>query len=110
MPFPSISDDGSVLELDLHGATVDEALRLARRALKEAGRRGRSSVRLIHGRSTDTSDPFVATIKRALYDELERGAYGDLVTGVIRMDGAMLLSLPVGGRVNPARISMLDIQ
>ena len=28
MPFPSISDDGSVLELDLHGATVDEALRL----------------------------------------------------------------------------------
>lgn len=110
MKYPTIFDDGRTVELDLHGARVDEALRLTRRLIDEAYKRGRSMVRLIHGRSTSDADAFANTIKHALYAEFDRGAYGKVVTGVVRMDGAMLVSLPVSTRTNPNKIKIFDIQ
>lgn len=110
MAFPSLRDDGHIVELDLHGATIDEALRLAARTIREAHRRGRSSIRVIHGRSTSQLDPYAPSIKRAFYAELDRGAYSEVVTSVIRMDGAATLSLELGRAVDTRRMSILDVQ
>ena len=52
MPYPRVDDDGQTVTLDLHGAPVDEAVRLARRLVREAARRGRRTVKIVHGQST----------------------------------------------------------
>ncbi len=74
MPYPTLDDDGQTVTLDLHGATVDEALGLARRVVAAAARRGRRNVRIIHGRSTSDRPTRDRTIKQALHDLLDRGA------------------------------------
>lgn len=110
MSYPTVTDDGTTLELDLHGATVDLALLLVNRAIREARHRGRSSIRIIHGRSTSDANPWNRTIKHALYDELDAGAYDGLITGVVRLDGAVMLSFPVASVRNDSRISIFDLQ
>lgn len=108
MPFPQIRDNGQTVELDLHGARVEDAVALTRKLLDEATRRGRSSVRLIHGHST--SDGMNYTIKRALYDLLEESSVAAQFGSVVRSEGSLLISLPIVAGGDTRRISFLDLQ
>ncbi|NNF58289.1 MAG: Smr/MutS family protein [Rhodothermaceae bacterium] len=107
--MPRLSDDGSTVTLDLHGARVEEALALVRRVIDAARVRGRSAVRVVHGAST--SDPLTRnrTIKHALYDELDDGGLPG-ITDAIRFEGETLLSLPPGAPRNPSRLRLLDLR
>ncbi|MEZ4701163.1 MAG: Smr/MutS family protein [Rhodothermales bacterium] len=108
MPFPTLSDDGQTVTLDLHGATVDEAVRLAQRAVSEARRRGRSSLRLIHGSSTSGGGR--RTIKSAVTDLLLDGRLGIPASNAVAGDDVLVLSLGHAGRPDPRPITLLDIQ
>ena len=104
--MPRLDDDGQSLTLDLHGARVDAALDLAHAAVIEAARRGRRTVRLVHGLST-TEAGAERTIKTELYGDLDGGAFDRHVTGAVRMEGAVILSIapapsPLAGRVRLA--------
>ena len=109
MAYPRVVDDAQTVTLDLHGASVDEALRLARRCVREAARRGRHTVKIVHGHSTSSGLYANQTIKTALYDLLDRGALGDVVTHAWRGSGHLLLSLDVTAAANPSPIRLLDI-
>lgn len=107
--MPRLDDDGHTATLDLHGATVEEALVLAERLVREAARRGRSSVKLIHGQSTSSRLYHNRTIKHSLYDLLDRGALDDVVAHAWRADGHLLLALDVTASSDPTPIRLRDI-
>ncbi len=109
MPHPTLEDDGQTVTLDLHGASVEEALDLARRVLRAAARRGRRSVRIVHGRSTSSRTHRNRTIKHALYDLLDRHALDDVVTSQWRAEAYLLLSLDVTAAVDAAPLRLLDV-
>ncbi|MDX1418699.1 MAG: Smr/MutS family protein [Rubricoccaceae bacterium] len=109
MARPHLHDDGSTVTLDLHGATVDEGLRLVRRAAALASRRARSSLRVVHGSSTSDLRARNRTLKHALHDLLDDGALPE-VTGDFRGEGFTLISLGVGGRGDPAPIRLSDLR
>jgi hypothetical protein len=106
MPYPTLQDDGHTVTLDLHGATVNEALDLARQVVREAARRGRSSVKIVHGTSTSEAAFSNRRIKHALYDLLDRQALDAAITSDWRADTYLLLSLDVSatGNLNPMRL------
>jgi hypothetical protein len=107
--MPKLTDDGSTVTLDLHGARVGEGVAMAQRTLRLAAQRGRSAVKLVHGRSTSSR----AFQNRTLKHELERidreNAWSAPVTSSLSQGGALLLGLPIGGRPDPARITLLDV-
>lgn len=110
MARPRLDDDGQSVTLDLHGARVDEALWLAEAAVAEAARRGRSTVRLIHGHSTTGPFGDDRTIKSELYRALDSGALGSAVTSSFRNEGSLLLGLapspsPLSGRLRLSDLS-----
>lgn len=107
MPFPTLHDDGQTVTLDLHGATVDEALTLAHRVLLEAQHRGRSTLKLIHGHST--SGGRRRTIKQALHAELNDGILAHYAGRTFRAHGHLLLSLDATAHTDAARIRMADV-
>jgi hypothetical protein len=107
VPRPRLDDDGQTLTLDLHGATVDEALRTIDAAIIQAARYGRASVRVVHGLSTSEVDSDRITIMRAFHDELAEGVYNTHVTSSVRLEGSTLLGIapspsPIAGRVRLA--------
>lgn len=110
MPYPQLHDDGRQVTLDLHGATVDEALRLARGAVSAACRRGRAQLRLVHGTSTSARDAYARTIKHALHDALDRGDLGPGITSALRGEGALVVAFDLGTRPDrrPLRLSDLE--
>ena len=61
-----LTDDGQTVRLDLHGATVEAAMRGVEAALIASTRRGRHRLDLVHGAST-TDASGRQTIKRALH-------------------------------------------
>lgn len=105
--MPRLTDDGYTVTLDLHGATVDEALDLTYETLYLAEERGRTSLKLIHGSST--SDGTRRTIKQALYDLLDAGSLHAHTTGVIRSQNYLVLSLDLTASRNPMPIRLLDV-
>lgn len=108
MKQPSLTDDGTAVELDLHGAYVDEAINLVRRVVSLASERGRSTLRVVHGSST--SDPLARnrTIKHVLLDALDRGMRG--VASHYEMEDVTLLSLDSSSHRNPTPITLLDVR
>lgn len=108
MPYPTLQDDGYTVTLDLHGATVDEALDLTRQVVREAARRGRSSIKIIHGTSTSNTASGNRSIKQALYDLLDRQALEASITSAWRADGSLLLSLGISSARNPNMMRLLD--
>ncbi|NBC16810.1 MAG: hypothetical protein GVY18_05765 [Bacteroidetes bacterium] len=107
MPHPTLHDDGHTVTLDLHGATVEEALRLVMRVVLEAEHRGRSTLKVIHGHST--SGGRRRTIKQALHDELDAGGLAHYGPRVFRAHGHLLLSLDATASVDSSRIRMTDV-
>lgn len=105
---PRLTDDGIRPELDLHGCTVDEALQLARQLIIESVRRGRDSVRLIHGRST--SAPGKRTIKSAITEFIESEQLPMHVSGSFKSDGHMIVALRRSGVHHvPGRMTLRTI-
>lgn len=103
---PHLSDDGHVVTLDLHGARVDEAVRLVDALIVEAARHGRPTVKVIHGASTDEHGDR-RTIRSELRRHLEAGAYDQHVASSYLEDGSMTLGLapapfPAGGTLRLA--------
>mgnify|MGYP001365053148 CR=1 FL=1 len=109
MPTPRLDDDGATVTLDLHGATVDEALDLSVRTVELAARRGRASVRLVHGSSTTRHDPHRRTIKRALHALLDEGGLHPAATQALRMEDVLVLSLDVTTAPDPTPIRLRDV-
>lgn len=109
MPFLQLNDDGSTVTLDLHGASVHEALDATRRAVAEAARRGRATVRVIHGTSTSDAGRHRSTIKHALRDLLEEGGLDRWVSDAWHAEGHLLLSLDVTGAPDPTPIRLIDV-
>lgn len=109
MQAPSLHDDGETVTLDLHGATVDEALLLSRETVYLAAERGRAAVKLIHGRSTSNSDNRKRTIKRALQEALDLGDFGSAVRSARREHGALTLALDLTATRDPTPIRLSDL-
>jgi hypothetical protein len=109
MGSPQIDDDGTVVTLDLHGATVNEAIDLTYRTLRLAEERGRTRLKLIHGSST-TGDGNHRTIKSALHDLLDRGELGSHATNVIRSKNSLVLALDLTATQDPTPIRLRDVK
>jgi len=54
MATPQLDDDGRIVTLDLHGATVDEALDMTYRTLRLAEQRGRTRLKSFTARPRPT--------------------------------------------------------
>lgn len=108
MKQPRLTDDGTTVELDVHGAYVDEAINLVRRVALLASERGRSTLRVVHGSST--SDPLALnrTIKHVLRDTLEDGI--PCVASHFVMEEVTLLSLESGAHHDPTPITLFDFR
>lgn len=107
--MPSVRDDGTSVTLDLHGATVDEAIDFTFRILYLAEERGRRQVKLIHGSSTSRGSSDRRTIKRTLYDLLENGSLGSHATTSWRSRDFIVLALDVTVPSDPTRIQARDV-
>ena len=105
---PRLDDDGQTVTLDLHGATVAEALDLTDALLAEAARRGRATVRLVHGAST-TDAGVHRTIKTALHDALDDGDFDRWVASSFKTDGALVLGLAPASP-HPGRLRLADLR
>jgi hypothetical protein len=74
----TIEEEGRLVEVDLHGYSVETALELARTAVAEAYENGFRFVRLVHGRSTSQPSSYpcqAPTIKEELLRFLDEGAF-----------------------------------
>lgn len=105
--MPKVDDDGSMVTVDLHGLTVDEAIDVTYQTVRLAQDRGRASVKLIHGWST--TKPGRRTIKTALHDLLDEGMLGASATNVIRSRSHIVLSLDLTVSSDPTRINLSDV-
>jgi DNA-nicking Smr family endonuclease len=108
MPRPRLTDDGSTVTLDLHGASVEEALRLVRRTAALAARRGRTTLRVVHGASTSDPRARNRTIRHALHDLLDDGGLPE-ARSAFRDEGHVLIGLGVPARRDPTPIRLQDL-
>lgn len=105
---PRLDDDGRAVTLDLHGARVADAERLAVAVAGAAARHGRSTLRIVHGHSTTDAFGEARTIKTALLDGLDRGDFGPAVVSALRSEGSVLLGLAPAPRPAPGRLRLTD--
>lgn len=108
--MPRLTDDGRTVTLDLHGATVAEAERLTRAAAREAARRGRATLRIVHGHSTTDRWGEARTIKTMLHALLDDRALAPHVAQSVRAEGHVLLGLAPAPRTVPARLTLADLR
>jgi len=108
MKQPRLLDDGTTVQIDLHGFHVDEAIDLVRRVASIASERGRSTLRIIHGSST--SDPLTMnrTIKHVLLDAMDGGIHG--VTSHYSMEDVTLLNLDHSRNRDPRPLALNDLR
>ncbi|MDX1545368.1 MAG: Smr/MutS family protein [Rhodothermales bacterium] len=106
MPFPTLDDDGQTVTLDLHGAAVDDALALSIRVVEAAARRGRGTVRIVHGASTRGGGR--RTIEQALHAHLDQGGFAGIASAW-RGDGHLLLALPLASETDPTPLRLRDL-
>ncbi|GAB5535687.1 MAG: Smr/MutS family protein [Rubricoccaceae bacterium] len=95
--------------LDLHGARVADAEDLAETVVMEAARRGRSTVRLVHGSSTTEQHADGWTIKTALHAMLDDGVFAPYTTSAFRADGHLLLGIAPARQPVADRLTLRDI-
>ena len=107
MKQPRLTDNGTIVELDLHGAHVDEAIGLVRRVASLASERGRSTLRIVHGSSTSDSLARNRTIKHVLLDALDGGMFG--VASHYTMEDVTLLNLERGSHSDPIPLTLLNL-
>jgi DNA-nicking Smr family endonuclease len=108
MPYPSLQDDGATVTLDLHGTTVDEATDLTLRVVREASRRGRTTIKVIHGDSTSSRLYQNKTIRHALHQMLDQGVFDTSVTGAWPAEAYILLSLAPTATADASPLRLAD--
>lgn len=104
--MPALRDDGHIVTLDLHGATVREAEALADATLRAATARGRSSVKIIHGHSTSSPQYRNRTIKHAVQELIE--AHPDVIDA-LRSEGHLTCSLDVTVTSDSTPLKLRDV-
>lgn len=103
-----IDDDGQRVTVDLHGVSVERALEVADAAIIESARRGRSTLRLIHGASSyERGADF--TIRGELEHAVDDGRFDRHVTSVVEDETSMLLGLAPAPRPASGLIQLADI-
>lgn len=111
--MPRLDDDGQTVTLDLHGARVAEAEALALATVREAARRGRRTLRIVHGHSTtgQAGGPLgdARTIKTAIHDALDRGDYRPHAASSLRAEGHVLVGLSPAARPVSGRLRLSDV-
>ena len=110
MRRPTISDTGSAVTLDLHGARVHEAEDLVLRVAELAARRGRSTLRVVYGASTTDRDGANRTVKTAVLALLDAGELDDWVASEHVAEGHALFGLTLSGASDPRRITLADVR
>lgn len=105
--MPRLDDDGSTVQLDLHGLRVDEALALCRRTLSLCLDRGRGTLVLIHGLSTSAGTHRNRTIKHDVHTWLSGAPPG--VTDWLARDAEVVVALDLTRPSRPDRIRLLDV-
>ncbi|HLT47298.1 MAG TPA: Smr/MutS family protein [Rubricoccaceae bacterium] len=110
MPRPRLTDDGTTVTPDLHGATVDEGLRLVRRGAALAAARGRATLRVVHGASTSDPRTRNRTLKHALHDLLDDDGLPEAHGHFAASEGVTVVSLGLPARRDPTPIRMLDLR
>lgn len=80
---------------------------MAENAVAAAARRGRSTVRVVHGHSTTGGG--ARTIKSALLDAVDRGAFDAHAVSELRSEGSVLFGLAVSGASSPVRLRLADV-
>ncbi len=103
-----VKDDGTIIELDVHGVYVDEAIALVRKAAELAAERGRSTLRIIHGSSTSFESTHNRTIKHEVQIALHEGITG--VASHFSIDDVTLLNLSGSQRRDPTPLSLFDLR
>lgn len=112
MVYPkAFHDDGERLILDVHGNYVEDALLLVRRAAEAGARVGRAAVEVVHGFST-TQSPHDRTIKNAIREEWEAGAFDRWVADIRPDDvgGKTVLWLRIGGKRHTQPLTLRDLE
>jgi hypothetical protein len=109
MVRPRLTDDGRTVVLDLHGASVDDAVRMIRRVARLASGRGRATLRVVHGSSTSDPRARNRTIRHALNELLETGDLRPWAVDAVRAEGHTLIAL-AAGTPDPARLGQADLQ
>lgn len=109
MPYPTVTDDGTTVELDLHGARLAEAETLVRRCIELCSNRGRATLRIIHGLSSSEYDADQRTIKTIVHDVVEEHADSDIITGHYPFEGSITISFSVSARKDPTRITITNL-
>lgn len=108
MATPSVEDDGRTVTVDLHGATVKEAVDLTYGTLRLAEERGRNRLTLIHGSSTTTGRQD-RTIKSTLRNLVDQGDLGLHANSVLRSRDKLTLVLDLTASSDPTRIELRDV-
>lgn len=106
--MPRLDDDGSMVTLDLHGASVEEAINMTYAVLRLAEDRGRRQIKLIHGSSTTA--PGRRTIKSELRSLLDNGPLAGRATNVLRSRDYVVLSLDLTASPDPTRIQLHEVR
>ncbi len=107
--MPRLDDDGRTVTLDLHGVRVGDAEALVHAAVVETARHGRSVLRVVHGVSTYERGA-ERTLKGAVLDLLDDGAFGPHVVSDLRADGHVVLGLAPAPSPAPGRLRLQDLQ
>lgn len=107
--MPRLTDDGQTVVLDLHGATVDDALRLARRALTLCHGRGRHRLDVVHGSSTTERDGARRTIKTAIHAWLDGGTAAPFYQSDRRGEALVSFYFALGARADARRLTLRDL-
>ena len=109
MATPQLDDDGTIVTLDLHGLSVDEAVDVTYSTLRLAEDRGRNRLKVIHGSST-TQGPHSRTIKTALHDLIDRGSLASHATDVVRSRDTLTFVLDLTASSDPTPIKPQDLR
>lgn len=109
MSTPELDDDGRKVTLDLHGASVDEAVDLVYGTLRLAESRGRNRLTVIHGSST-TQAGQPRTIKSELHDLLDRGTLGAHATDIVRSRDRLTFVLDLTATGDTTPITLREVQ
>ncbi|MFB6098220.1 MAG: Smr/MutS family protein [Salinibacter sp.] len=108
MASPQLEDDGSIVTLDLHGLSVDEAVDLTYSTLRLAEDRGRNRLKVIHGSSTTQAGRH-RTIKSELHSLLDQGSLATHATEVVRSRDTLTFVLDLTAPSDATPITLRDV-
>lgn len=106
---PTLSDTGSAVTLDLHGARIHEAEDLVLSAARLAASRGRSTLRVVYGASTTDRDHSNRTVKTAVLAMVDAGDLDGWIASEHISEGHATFGLALTGANDSRRIALADL-